>query len=153
MSRHVEPASPCRGDPRPRLSRVGRRSLLASAGVAAAALVTGVLRQILPAKRPSGAVGRAGRGPQRHPGYVGTPEPGGTVLVTPGGVGTSAEQGFRLNAVAAHIWSLADGTRTIDDIAERISHLTGAPIDVARRDTAAFMRVLQAEGLLVEAEG
>ena len=45
---------------------------------------------------------------------------GGTLLVTPGGNGVAAGLGGRLNPVAAEIWRLADGRRSVEQIARQI---------------------------------
>ena len=124
-----------------------RRSALAAMG----AIAVGVLSVFLPGGGRSGGsiASRRRQCPMRRQGFQGLPEAGGTILVTENGRGVSAPYGCRLNPVAAEIWRLADGTRTVEDIARVLSSGFGVPYEGVLADTRSFVAVLTAQGLLV----
>jgi hypothetical protein len=72
---------------------------------------------------------------------------GTTVFVARG-----AEQ-YELADVAGDIWRLANGARTLDEIAEEISALYRVDEARARADVTAFAEQLVREGLFEWAEG
>ncbi len=86
--------------------------------------------------------------PRRVDGLAGLSESGGTLLVTEGGQGVSAEYGFRLNPVAAEIWHLADGHHTVEGIARAVAERFRVPFDVALEDTRKFVDLLATRNLV-----
>ena len=54
-----------------------------------------------------------------------------------------------LNAVGAGVWHLSDGTRTIDEIVDDIVAVLPADRGRVTADVEAFLRELQANGLVV----
>jgi len=54
-----------------------------------------------------------------------------------------------LNQVGTRIWELADGTRTVQQIAEAIAAEYDVSMQQAQEDTAAFLQELVAMGALV----
>jgi hypothetical protein len=55
---------------------------------------------------------------------------------------------FTLNAIAARIWTLLDGKRTVDEVIEELSREYDAAPDVIRADVAELLAALE-EGKLV----
>jgi Coenzyme PQQ synthesis protein D (PqqD) len=80
--------------------------------------------------------------PLRHP-DVEWHEAGGEVVL----VAAGAEQD--LNEVGSRIWTLADGTRTVREIAGRIVAEFEVDAQTAERDAAEFVETLLRDGLLV----
>ena len=87
--------------------------------------------------------------PLRHPGVRTRVEMGETTLVGPGNGGASRE----LNEVAARIWALCDGRRTVRDIAALVVDEFEVDLDTARRDVVEFVREMMADGLLLPGNG
>ncbi len=54
-----------------------------------------------------------------------------------------------LNEVGAQIWALADGSRTVQEIAAAICQEYDVPPAVAEADTLSFLATLQQKGLIV----
>jgi hypothetical protein len=69
---------------------------------------------------------------------------GDTVLLLTGDTG----EYFTLNDVGGRIWELADGTRTVTDIAAVICAEYEAPLDVIEADTLEVLDELEGEGLV-----
>jgi hypothetical protein len=69
---------------------------------------------------------------------------GDTVLLLTGDTG----EYFTLNDVGGRIWELADGTRTVTDIAAVIGAEYEAPLDVIEADTLEVLGELAGEGLV-----
>jgi hypothetical protein len=80
--------------------------------------------------------------PLRHP-DVEWHETGGEVVL----VATGAEQD--LNEVGSRIWMLADGSRTVREIAARIVAEFEVDAQTAERDASEFVETLLRDGLLV----
>ena len=55
---------------------------------------------------------------------------------------------YPLNSVASRIWCLADGRRTVEEIAEALADEFDAPADAIRKDTRLFLEQLQAASLM-----
>ena len=53
-----------------------------------------------------------------------------------------------LNSTATMLWKEADGSLTIDEIAERLTEEFHVDAETARRDAAEFYRELEARGLV-----
>jgi pyrroloquinoline quinone biosynthesis protein D len=87
--------------------------------------------------------------PLRHPGVRTRVEMGETTLVGPGDGSASRE----LNEVAARIWALCDGRRTVRDIAALIVEEFDVDLDTARRDVEEFVGEMMADGLLLPGNG
>jgi hypothetical protein len=68
---------------------------------------------------------------------------GETVLLV-----TDEEKLLGLNAVAGRIWQLADGTRTVEEIAARIEAEFAADGQGVREDTLGFVNRLVARSLI-----
>lgn len=73
---------------------------------------------------------------------------GETVLLV-----TDEEKLLGLNPVAGRIWQLADGTRTVEEIAARIEAEFAADGRVVRDDALRFVNRLLARGLMERCEG
>jgi len=58
------------------------------------------------------------------------------------------ERGLLLNASAAAIVELCDGTRTVDEIVEALASASGAPRDRIAADVAALLASLGDKGLV-----
>jgi pyrroloquinoline quinone biosynthesis protein D len=71
---------------------------------------------------------------------------GGRVFVARG------EAVYELNDVAAFIWTLCDGTRTADEIAEQVRCTYEIDASSASRDTEALLSELDRLGLFEPAE-
>jgi hypothetical protein len=69
---------------------------------------------------------------------------GDTVLLLTGDTG----EYFTLNDVGGRIWELADGTRTVTDIAAVICAEYEAPLDLIEADTLEVLDELAGEGLV-----
>lgn len=54
-----------------------------------------------------------------------------------------------LNATAAYIWSLSDGSRTVAEIAQELSGLCSEPFDSVLRDVSKIVRSFEREGLVL----
>jgi hypothetical protein len=54
-----------------------------------------------------------------------------------------------LNEVGAQIWALADGSRSVSEIAAAVCHEYDVPPAVAEADTLKFLAELQQKGLIV----
>jgi hypothetical protein len=52
------------------------------------------------------------------------------------------------NPVGARIWQLLEQQRSCQEIARRLAHDHGIPIDRAHRDVVAFVAALEARGLV-----
>ncbi|HWE23345.1 MAG TPA: PqqD family protein [Myxococcales bacterium] len=87
--------------------------------------------------------------PLRHPGVQSRGAVGETTLVGPNESTASRE----LNEVAARIWSLCDGRRTVRDIAAMIVEEFDVDLATARHDTAEFVQEMLADGLLLPGNG
>jgi hypothetical protein len=59
-----------------------------------------------------------------------------------------SEQYLALNGVAARMWSLLDGTNTIDDVAAVIAEEYDAPFATVRDDLASLLNDLNERGLI-----
>ncbi len=89
-----------------------------------------------------------GRVPIHHPRTAARVFSGEAVIITP------AENTVRmLNDAGTRIWELADGTRTVDQIAQALADEFAVDPTEARASTAAFVDALAAKGLLAFAEG
>ena len=55
---------------------------------------------------------------------------------------------YPLNSVGSRIWCLADGRRTVEEIAEVLADEFDAPADAIRKDTRLFLEQLQAASLM-----
>jgi coenzyme PQQ biosynthesis protein PqqD len=55
-----------------------------------------------------------------------------------------------LNAVAARVWQLIDGTRTVPDIADEIAQAFEGTPSLIREDVVSFVQTLADRGLVVE---
>lgn len=55
-----------------------------------------------------------------------------------------------LNETAALVWSLCDGTRSVEEVGASLAERFEVEREVAERDSAALMMQLQELGLLVE---
>lgn len=53
-----------------------------------------------------------------------------------------------LNRTGALVWELADGSRSLDDLAAAVCEEFAVDVDLARRDVLAFVDALDEEGLL-----
>jgi Coenzyme PQQ synthesis protein D (PqqD) len=87
--------------------------------------------------------------PLRHPGVQSHGVAGGTTLVRPG-EGAPAHE---LNEVAARVWSLCDGHRTVREIAAVIVDEFEVDGETARRDVAEFVSEMLEDGLLLPGNG
>jgi hypothetical protein len=117
---------------------VNRRRVLATAGrMATAGLLMGAGRTAAFLAGPDD-IPR----PVHASGMVATRETAGTVLVTPHGEGVSASIGARLNPLAAEVWRLADGRRSVADIAALVAARHHVPERAALDDVSAFVDVL-----------
>jgi hypothetical protein len=87
--------------------------------------------------------------PLRHPGVQSRGVLGETTLVGPGESAVSRE----LNEVAARVWELCDGRRTVRDIAALIVEEFEVDLETARRDVAEFVREMLQDGLLLPGNG
>jgi hypothetical protein len=54
-----------------------------------------------------------------------------------------------LNEVGAQIWTLADGTRSVREIAAAVCRVYAVPPAVAEADTLTFLAELRQKGLIV----
>jgi hypothetical protein len=129
---------------------VSRRGFFAAAACSSAGILLGSA-----CGRGSGPQGQsalpARRGPPRRiGGFAASPEAGGTLLVSEGGQGAAAPFGFRLNPVAAQIWNAADGTHSVEDIAQAVAERFQVSYGTALEDTRAFVGLLSRQKLLAE---
>jgi len=127
--------------------RIKRRGFLLGALVFWSAAVGGSVF-FAKGRRTNTASQSAGSRPRRNRKFAATAEPTGTWLATEGDKGLSAPTGFRLNPVAARIWNLADGTRSVEAIAQMVSQECAVPYETSLTDTCAFVRVLLDCGFL-----
>jgi len=87
------------------------------------------------------------RMPRHHPQTASRVFSGEAVIITP------AENMVRmLNPVGSRIWELADGTRTVEEIAQTLTGEFEVALAKARAHTTAFVDVLAAKGLLIFSE-
>lgn len=82
--------------------------------------------------------------PQTSPGIVGQVLDEEAVLLRP-----EAGKVSVLNEVASRIWQLADGSRTIGEIAEGIAEEYQVDLAQAQADTIEFVNLLITKGILV----
>lgn len=54
-----------------------------------------------------------------------------------------------LNEVGAHIWALADGSRSVGEIIMAVCRVYDVPPAVAEADTLTFLAELQQKGLII----
>lgn len=87
--------------------------------------------------------------PLRHPGVQSRDVLGETTLVGPAENAVPRE----LNEVAARIWALCDGRRTVRDIAAVIVDEFEVEVGTARRDVADFVLEMLQDGLLLPGNG
>lgn len=81
--------------------------------------------------------------PRHHPQTASRVFSGEAVIITP------VENMVRmLNPVGSRIWALADGTRTVEEIAQALTGEFEVALDEARAHTSAFVDELAAKGLL-----
>jgi hypothetical protein len=69
------------------------------------------------------------------------------VLLTP-----DSGEYFTLNEVGGRIWELADGTRSVDQIATALVDEFEAPLDEVRADALDLLQQLAEEGLVADGE-
>ncbi|MGQ9768635.1 MAG: PqqD family protein [Anaerolineae bacterium] len=82
------------------------------------------------------------RVPIHHPQPASRVFSGEAVIITP------AENMVRmLNPVSSRIWELADGTRTVEKIAQALTEEFEVDLDEARASAAAFVDELATKGL------
>jgi pyrroloquinoline quinone biosynthesis protein D len=81
--------------------------------------------------------------PARGAGVAALPLDDDLVLYAQGG-----ERAFVLNPTAAQVWSLCDGTRTVESIAEEIAAGRAVEYERALDDVRAFIAHLRRAGLL-----
>ena len=86
--------------------------------------------------------------PQRHPStaYRTIGEDGGLVVLP------SRGEVKVINPVAATIFGMLDGTRTVDQIVEAVSVEYEAPQEQIRADAVAFLEELESHGMLLEGD-
>jgi hypothetical protein len=60
---------------------------------------------------------------------------------------------YTLSAVAARVWTLLDGSRTLDAIAEQLATEYDVAADIARTDLAELMESLESSALVSRADG
>jgi hypothetical protein len=83
------------------------------------------------------------RKPLRHPRTASRVFSGEAVVISP------AENSVRLlNPVGTRIWELADGARTVDEIADQLTREFIVGPDHARESTGRFLAELEAKGLI-----
>lgn len=83
------------------------------------------------------------RKPTHHPQTASRIYSGEAVIISP------AENMVRmLNPVGSRIWELANGTRTLDQIAAALTEEYDVDLDHARRSVEAFVEELASRGLL-----
>jgi hypothetical protein len=127
---------------------LSRRGLLVTSLCAGAVFVINLIQELRSPKRSAKEGGATVLRPRGRDGLVAVPEAEGTLLITEGGQGVSAAYGCRLNPVAGLIWSLSDGTRSVDELACEVASRCGVPSETARADTHAFIEALTQQGLL-----
>jgi coenzyme PQQ biosynthesis protein PqqD len=62
------------------------------------------------------------------------------------------ERGLALNASAAAVLKLCDGTRSDDAIATELAAERGADMETVRRDVVAFLNDMRRRGLVVDGD-
>lgn len=60
---------------------------------------------------------------------------------------------YTLSAVAARVWNLLDGSRTLEGIAEQLATEYDVAVDVARTDLAELIASLESSSLVTRADG
>ncbi len=58
------------------------------------------------------------------------------------------ERGIKLSASATEILQRCDGERTVETIAAELAHVSGAPLEVVRKDVSAFVDEMKKRGVL-----
>lgn len=84
------------------------------------------------------------RYPSHHPDTAGRVLDGEAVVVTP-----ADSRMHTMNEVGTWLWTHADGSRSVDQLAEALVEDFEVDLETARRDLVAFVEDLEQKGILV----